>query len=224
MRTRWLIILALVIHAPAVQATQELENDPGHPMSYADSDLSELDDHVFDDNSRGMLYPHGPGDEGQAVDLPLGTSLVRRVRLFDRQIAYRNDRKACVTFELPVRRPQAVQAINMYLDAYNDDSQYLRAIWFEVDGIGGYLGVQRVAEGQVRGDGTIRPRELKSWRLPLDRFPISIEGETIPEFDYASRLSVAGTHTVCSWISTYAQYGPNSWITLDLEIVLNTEK
>ena len=223
MRTSWLIFLAFVFCAPAVQATQDSEDNPGHPKSYAEPDLSMRDDDVFDGIFGGMLYPHGRGGEGQAVDLPLGTELVRRVRLFDRQIAYRNDRKACITFELPVRRPEAVQAIDMHLDAYNDDSQYLRAIWFEVDGTGGYLGVSKVAEGQVRGDGTIRPKERKSWRLSLDRFPVSIEGETIPEFDYAGWLLQPGPHTVCSWISTYAQYGPNSWITLDLEIVMKPE-
>ncbi len=223
MRTSWLILLAFVVCAPAVQATQESELSPGNTKPYTDPDLSARDDRVFDDSVRGMLYPRGHGDEGQAVDLPLGTSLVRRVRLFDRQIAYRNDRKACITFELPVRDPRAVQAINMHLYAYNDDSQYLRAIWFEVDGTGGYLGVSKVAEGQVRGEGTIRPKETKSWRLPLDKFPVSIEGETIPEFDYTDWLLQPGPHTVCSWISTYAQYGPNSWITLDLEIVMKPE-
>jgi len=222
-RTIWLILLALVICAPAAHATQEREDDTGHPQYYAEPDLTVRDDHVFDGSVGGMLYPHGRADEGKAVELPLGTSLVQRIRLFDRQIAYRNDRKACVTFELPVRRREAVLAINMHLDAYNDDSTYLRAIWFEVDGIGGYLGVHKVAEGQVRGDGTIRPKERKSWQLSLDRFPVSIEGETIPEFDFASRLLDGEPHTVCSWISTYAQYGPSSWITLDLEIVMKTE-
>jgi hypothetical protein len=222
-RTNWLIVLAFVICAPAVQATPERENHAGQPQPYTEPDLSVRDDRVFDDSFGGMLYPHGPGNEGQEVDIPVGDKLVRRVRLFDRQIAYRNDRKACITFELPVRRPQAVKAINMDLDAYNDDSQYLRAIWFEVDGVGGYLGVSRIAKSQVRGGGTIGPKERKSWRLSLDRFPVLIDDKTLPEFDFASWLLDGEPHTVCSWISTYAQYGPNSWITLDLEIVLKTE-
>lgn len=219
-----LIFLSLVVFASAAQATQESESGPGNAMPYTGPDLSERDDRVFDDSIRGMLYPHGRGDEGQAVDIPMSDELVRRFRLFDRQTAYRNDRKACVTFELPARRPEAVRAINMHLDAYNDDSQYLRAIWFEIDGVGGYLGVGKVAEGQVRGGGTIRPKERKSWRLSLDRFPVSIDGQTVPEFDFASRLLEPGPHTLCSWISTYAQYGPNSWITLDLEITVKREE
>lgn len=224
MRTSWLVFLALVICAPAVQATPEREEYPGYPMPYPEPDLSARDDHIFDGRVRGTLYPYGPGGEGQAIDIPVGDTLVRRVRLFDHQTAYRNDRKACVTFTLPVRRPEAVMAIDMHLDAYNDDSTYLRAIWFEIDGVGGYLGVSRLSRSQVRGGGTIGPKERKSWRLSLNSFPVLIEDQTIPDFDYASRLLDGEPHTLCSWISTYAQYGPNSWITLDLEITVKAEE
>lgn len=216
---KWLILLSLVVYAPAVQATQERELEQSLPPPSADPGILEPADHVFDDSVAGMLYQQGSKGAGQAADLPFSTSLVQRGRLFDRQIAYRNDRKACVTFELPVRRREAVQAIMMHLDAYNDDSTYLRAIWFEVDGVGGYLGVSKIGKGQYGGGGTIGPKERKSWKLPLGRFPVSVEGETDAEVDFADQLLQPGSHTVCSWISTYEQYGPNSWITLDLEIV-----
>lgn len=171
-----------------------------------------------------MFYHQGDEEAGTAVDLPFSTNLMRRVRLFDRQIAYRNDRKACIAFELPVRRPKAVQAINMHLDAYNDDSMYLRAIWFEIDKVGGYLGVSKIGKGQYGGGGTIGPKERKSWTLPLDRFPVSIKGETDSEVDFADQLLQPGPHTVCIWISTYEQYGPNSWVTLDFEIITKSEE
>ena len=224
MRKSWLVLIALVICTPAVQATPEREDLPGYRMPSPEPDLSVQGADELDGSVRGTLYPYGPGGEGQAVDIPVGDKLVRRVRLFDRQTAYRNDRKACVTFELPVRHPETVQAIDMHLDAYNDDSTYLRAIWFEIDGVGGYLGVSRLSQSQVRGGGTIGPKERKSWRLSLNSFSVLIDDQTIPDFDYASRLLDGEPHTLCSWISTYEQYGPNSWITLDLEITVQADE
>lgn len=223
MRTKWLILLSLVIHAPAVQATQERELNQSQPPSYTKPEVPPTPDRVFDDRIDGTFYHQGDEGARAAVELPFSANLVQRVRLFDRQTAYRNDRKACVTFELPVRHPKAVQAINIYLDAYNDDSSYLRAIWFEIDGVGGYLGVSKIGKGQYGGGGTIGPKERKSWTLPLDRFPASIKGEADSEVDFADQLRQPGPHTLCSWISTYEQYGPNSWITLDLEIVAKME-
>lgn len=167
----------------------------------------------------GKFFLQGSEDGARPVALPSATETVRRVRLFDRQVSYRNDRKACVAFELPVPAGEAVRTVDLTLEAYNDDSTYLRAVWFEIDGIGGYIGVSKVAEGQHRGNGTIAPRETKRWRFGLDRFPVALNGELTSEVDFAGLLARPGPHTVCSWISTYAQYGPNSWITMDMEIV-----
>ena len=41
------------------------------------------------------------GREADGVDVTLTRFNGRRLRVFDRQIAYRNDRKACLRFELP---------------------------------------------------------------------------------------------------------------------------
>ena len=154
--------------------------------------------------------------EAEGVDVTLARFNDRRIRVFDRQVAYRNERKACVRFELPADLPWPGTPLRVELEAYNDDPKYLRAIWFEVDGIGGYLAVQRVTPGQYRGAGTVGPGQHKRWVLPLDRLPISLEGKTTTSVDLDVVLRQPGTHTICAWISTYARYGPKSWITLDL--------
>ena len=162
----------------------------------------------------GWLYMQGSQAEGS--DVTLARFNDQRIRIFDRQVAYRNDCKACVRFDLPAELPWPGIPLRIELEAYNDDDSYLRAIWLEVDGIGGYLTVQRVAEGQYSGTGTISPGERKRWMLPLDRLPISLKGKTNAVVDLDVALRQPGPHTICAWISTYAEYGPKSWITLDI--------
>lgn len=175
------------------------------------------------DTVSGSLYNAGDEVNAKSVVLPVTTQVIRQIRLFDRQIAYRNDRKACIVFELPLASGEHLRDITMRLEAYNDDNQYLRAVWFEIDGIGGYIGVSKVAEGQYRGDGTIGTKQTKVWELPLERFPISLKGKATSEVNFAEMLKEPGKHTVCSWISTYSKFGPNSWITLDLEIQMKNK-
>ena len=73
-----------------------------------------------------------------------------------------------------------------------------------------------VAPSQQRGSGTIDPGQRKSWQLPLSRLPVSLKGAATAEVNFQEMLQAPGSHTLCSWISTYREYGPNSWITLDL--------
>ncbi len=162
----------------------------------------------------GRLFMQGR--DVDAVPVTLARYHGRRVRIFDRQIAYRNDRKACVRFELPQELPLSGTPLRLEVEAYNDDPSYLRALWFEVDGIGGYLAVQRVAKGQYLGEGTIGPGERKRWVLPLNRLELSLDGKASSAVDFDTVFRQSGLHTVCAWISTYAKYGPESWITLDL--------
>ncbi len=175
--------------------------------------LSGLLSHAAEDGIAGSFFIQGKAEQAQPVSLPVST--VTRIRLFDRQTTYRNDNKACVTFSLP---PFANTASNMmlHLQAYNDDKSYLRAVWFEVDGVGGYLSTHKVAPGQQRGSGTIGPGQLKDWQLPLAQLPIALKGEAKAEVNFQAMLQAPGSHTLCSWISTYLKYGPDAWITLDL--------
>ncbi len=140
----------------------------------------------------------------------------RRIRVLDRQTAYRNDRKPCVRFTLPSELPLAGVPLRVDIEAYNDDPVYLRSLWFEVDGVGGYLAVQRVGRDQYRGIGTIGRGERKRWVLPLNRLALAIDGKAISTVNFDEVFRQPGPHTVCAWISTYAKYGPGSWVTLDL--------
>ncbi len=160
------------------------------------------------------LFMQGRDDD--AVTVTLARYHGRRIRVFDRQVAYRNDRKACVRFELPPELRASGTPLRLELEAYNDDSGYVRALWFEVDGIGGYLAVQRLAKGQYGGEGTIGPRERKRWVLPLNRVAISLDGKASSAVDFDMVFRQPGPRTVCAWISTYGEYGPDSWITMDL--------
>ena len=145
----------------------------------------------------GRLFMQGQEADGVPVTLPQYND--RRIRVLRRQVAYRNDRKACVRFELPPELPWAGTPLRLELEAYNDDPSYLRALWFEVDGVGGYLAVQRMSQGQYGGDGTIGPGERKRWTLPLDRLALSLDGKASSEvdFDTVFRRDVQGLNGHC---------------------------
>lgn len=167
-----------------------------------------------------LFFYHGNEGSVERVELPVireenKTTIV----LMDKRISYRNDRKAAVVFELPVEFIPTEGDIILNLEAYNDDSTYLRAVWFSVDGEGGYLGTQRLSETQVRGAGTVAPGDTLSLRLPLSHCPVAGEASGTGEIDFASMLMEPGPHIVCAWVSTYKEYGPDSWISMALEIV-----
>jgi len=148
------------------------------------------------DGVPGRLFMQGR--DADAVPVTLARYHGRRIRVLDHQVAYRNDRKACVRFELPPELPLSDTPLRLELEAYNDDRVYLRTPWFEVDRIGGYIAVQRVAEGQHRGSGTIGPGEQKRWVLPLDRLPVSLKGKATSVVNFDAVFRQPGPHTVCA--------------------------
>jgi len=138
-------------------------------------------------------------------------------RLFDRRIAYRNDRKACTRFRLPFRAWE-IHGARIHLEAYNDDRRYARTVWFEIDGVGGYLGVDRASKGQYRGNGVVPAGQTRSFEIDLRHVPLNVKGQASARVDFARMLKQEGEHVLCTWISTYGRYGPHAWITLDLEL------
>jgi hypothetical protein len=143
-----------------------------------------------------------------------------RFRLLNQIIAYRDDHKVVVEFQLPSSTPIAVAKI--YVRAYNDDPSYSRAVRFELDGQGGYLGTLGAADSphRVDGSGVLGPKAVAEWVYELSELPV---GHTLSEgvgaggsrslFDL---LRSSGPHKIVTWVSTYEQYDPASWITLDL--------
>lgn len=139
------------------------------------------------------------------------------LRLLERQTAYRNDHKVCTRFRLPFRR-QEIRSAVLSIDAYNDDRNYSRTLWLEIDGVGGYLAADRIRNGQYQGSGVLPRGQGKRFYIDLRDVPISIQGRASSRVDFERVLTEAGAHTLCTWISTYGQYGPGSWVTVDLEL------
>lgn len=163
----------------------------------------------------GELFYQGDEASRRSVKLPVRTEAVWRIMLLDEVISYRNDRKATVTFSLPEAIRQQVTAAELVVNAYNDDRTYARTVWFEVNGAGGYLGARQGAPGQYGGQGVLRQGEQKELRYDLAEVPIAIGGGTEP-VDFQDILLRPGPHTLSCWISTYAQYGPGSTVSVEL--------
>ena len=159
-----------------------------------------------------------PGDDSsrQNVIIPIDTDDGWKMTLFDEKISYRNDKKATIEFSLPRQVRKNADSMEMDIAAYNDDRAYLRAIWFEVDGVGGYLGTGQLTRSQVRGDGTLQPGEAKKLTFDLSKCQVSSKTRGKKEINFTKMLLQPGTHTLSSWISTYGKYGPDSRISIDL--------
>lgn len=129
--------------------------------------------------------------------------------LLDQVIAYRDDHKAVVEFDLPTSAPIAVAQI--YVRAYNDDPSHSRTVHFELDEHGSDLDTfADPRTGLFRGQG-LAPKEEGEGRYDLSTFKAG-DG-SLSLFDL---LRSPGHHKIVMWMSTYEQYGPASWITLDL--------
>ena len=166
----------------------------------------------------GHLFYVSKEPDKEKVEIPVKTQTIRSLQLFDRKISYRNNKKASIEFELPKEIIADTKEIEMVLEVYNDDNAYLRAIWFEVDGEGGYIGTYRIAPGQVRGQATIEPKQRKKWRFNLSGVAVASDDSGVRAVDFSKMLRKPGLHTITCWISTYEQYGPNSWVSLELNM------
>ena len=165
---------------------------------------------------KGYRYYAKQDPHKEKIELPITIETIRKIILFEKTISYRNSKKACIEFELSDHLVENLNSIEMMLEAYNDDSRYLRAIWFEIDGVGGYIGTHRVAASQVRGDATIGPKQQKKWAFDLSNCAIASKNMGNQKVDFFKILKKPGRHTVTCWISTYEQYGPNSWVSVAL--------
>jgi hypothetical protein len=157
-------------------------------------------------------------DDSSRERMEITVETVYRLRLLDKKISYRNNRKACVTFELPKQITMDLAVIEMALEAYNDDNSYSRAVWFEVDGVGGYIGVSRTSQTQVSGDVILGGKEHKSWKFDLSECSVTPENEGRKTVNFSEIIEEPGPHTICTWVSTYEEYGPDSWVSVDFII------
>ena len=130
--------------------------------------------------------------------------------LFDKEKATRNS-KAKAVVQLPDDLHDGVGRMELELEAYNDDPAYLRAIWFQIDEQGGYIGVSHVGKSQYRGNITLKPKQQRSWILDLSQ--IYFNGSL---HAFSETLKDGKSHKVLLWISTYDKFGPNSWVSARL--------
>lgn len=138
-----------------------------------------------------------------------------------------------------------ILSVEMYLQARCDPNDpYLRAIHFDVDGLGGGINTWRLSGSQVRGDpsgtppsGTISPGQTKTYTFDMTHVyfanpPSGPYGNwDHPEWgrfyhnfipqgpgDILGYFS-PGEHTITSFVSSQvALGGPNSWVTVILTI------
>lgn len=166
---------------------------------------------------RAKTYYGKSGADADSVDIPVRPQTINKLTLFDKVISYRNNKKAHVDFELPVDLVRHSGEMEIELEAYNDDAQYARAVWFEVDGTGGYIGVTRVADEQYRGRFVLGAKQRKRWRVNLSKVYLSSENQE-QVVNFYNILKQPGVHTMSCWVSTYEQYGPDSRVSVDLLI------
>jgi hypothetical protein len=202
------------LHPPTLDLDpmDDLEDQsPGMPDGMTDS---EVDPAYLATAGPGILDPI---DGGAAVALRPGPGLLV-YHLFDKQIAYRTDHYAVAQFDVP--ECNGVQNAFARVTAYNDDATYSRAVWFALDGEGGYLGTTGVGMHSVSGIGVLSPKETQKWAYDLSQVDI---GHTLSEGEgpggnasFLDMLKQPGRHDVESWVSTYSEYGPGSWVSLEL--------
>jgi len=161
------------------------------------------------------IYYANNSESASTIDIPVRPHTIFKIKLFDNIISYRNDKKAHINFTLPADIIKNTKEIEMLLDAYNDDHQYARAIWFEVDGIGGYLGVTQLEPGQYLGNVILAPKKKRQWKIDLSNVYISKKNKE-QLINFTDILRQPGPHTISSWISTYGKFGPQSSISLEL--------
>jgi len=146
------------------------------------------------------------------------------------------DNPAVETITIP--RNWGIISAEMWLQAYCDrNDPYLRAIHFDVDGLGGGINTWRLSGSQVRGDpsgtppsGTISPGQTKTYTFDMTHvyfaYPStgpygSYENHELGRFyhNFIPQGFSPGEHTITSFVSSQvALGGPNSWVTVILTI------
>jgi hypothetical protein len=156
-----------------------------------------------------------PSADGLALTLMPGDGLLV-YHLLDKAIAVRDGDHARVEFEIPAGAD--VNRAFARVTAYNDDATYTRAVWFQLDGNGGYLGTVGIGPHDVGGQGVLDVKQTKHWAYDLDEVDV---GHTLSDQEqftgsFLDVLRRDTRHVVEAWVSTYAQFGPGSWVSLDL--------
>lgn len=115
-----------------------------------------------------------------------------------------------------------IKSVILNLEAYNGDTDYWRAIHFDVDGVGGGILVHRISGGQVRGPGVLYDNpggHHKSFELDMSdecyfATSVNYEKKYINFIPYFS----PGTYIIKSYVTAPASTKYRSWVTISLVV------
>ena len=151
---------------------------------------------LYNVNDKVMKLAYTPSDDafvdilakdanyGDSTHLSLESSnlLAQTITVFNHE--YSNwDHPAISTINIP---DLPIESCILELDAYSDPDEYpitLRAIGFYLDWRGGAIGAWRLGPGQVRGDGTIRYGQEKSWEYDMSYCRFAKNTSDVPDTD-----------------------------------------
>lgn len=94
-----------------------------------------------------------------------------------------------------------------------EESYDLAAVRFEIDGSGGYIGTDRVAPGQYRGEGTLKKGEIRTWKYDLSLTKVAWDDKNGSRpMDFLQMLRAQTEHSIACWVSG----GSESTVTVKL--------
>lgn len=94
-----------------------------------------------------------------------------------------------------------------------DDKNEEAVVRLEIDGAGGYVGCERISEGQFRGNGVLKKGETKTWTYDLSKLQIAYDNKNGSNVvNLLPKLNSKTDHTMSCWVSG----GKNSWVTVRL--------
>ena len=89
------------------------------------------------------------------------------------------------------------------------------AVMFQVDGVGGYLGCERVSPGKFTGKGILEKGKVQTWKYDLKSVKVSNDRENgSKEIDFVKILQSKKSHTVKCYVNGNKQ----SWITTKITV------
>lgn len=173
------------------------------------------------------------------MSLVIGTSSVGYVRAPTMEMTVFNqensnwDHKAIKTIIIPCF--QEIVSIHMTITAYYDpDDYFLRAVWFDLDGRGGWIGTYRFGPHDVRGN-IIEPGQTLTWTYDMSNCQFAGEWDPnadppLPDRIYYDFIHPpacetvgffsTGEHTITAYVSSQDVYmgkTQDSWITIILD-------
>lgn len=97
---------------------------------------------------------------------------------------------------------------------YSDDGEHAMApVRFEINGVGGYIGVERTSNGEFVGDGMVQKGNSGIWTYDLSKIKIARQEEAgSREVNFVNIINKNKIITLHCWVDG----GRNSWVSVRL--------